>query len=179
MLVKYILEKNKKDLNFLGKTGDIDLILRSITEFKKHCVDVKMLNEQIDKTKDEYLKLKLQDITTIYSEYQETILNNYIDEDDVLTILANKISKSNMFQDSKIYIDEFSGFTEQEYRIIEEVLKKSNQVNITICTDSLKKEEQAENDIFYSNKNVAEKLIDIVKTAGVRTRPTYRTKNQF
>ena len=66
MLVKYILEKNKKDLNFLGKTGDIDLILRSITEFKKHCVDVEMLEEQIQKTDDEYLRLKLKDINTIY-----------------------------------------------------------------------------------------------------------------
>ena len=28
------------------------------------------------------------------TKYEEAILNNYIDEDDVLTILANKISKS-------------------------------------------------------------------------------------
>lgn len=159
MLVKYILEKNKKDLNFLGKTGDIDLILRSITEFKKHCVDVEMLEEQIQRTDDEYLRLKLKDINTIYKKYEETILNNYIDEDDILTILASKISKSKMFDESIIYIDEFSGFTNQEYHIIEEILKKANQVNITICADSLRTEKKADNDIFYSNKNVAEKLI--------------------
>jgi len=163
MLVKYILEKNKKDLNFLGKTGDIDLILRSITEFKKHCVNIEMIEEQIQKTEDEYLKLKLKDINTIYTKYEEAILNNYIDEDDVLTILANKISKSSIFDNSKVYIDEFSGFTEQEYHIIEEILKKAKQVNITICTDNLKREVKAENDIFYSNKNVADKLIKIAQ----------------
>jgi len=160
MLVKNILEKNKKGLNFLGKTGDIDLILRSITEFKKHCVSREMLEEQIEKTDDEYLKLKLKDINIIYTKYEEVILNNYIDEDDVLTILANKINKSNIFDNSKVYIDEFSGFTEQEYHIIEEILKKADQVNITICADNLQKE-KAENDIFYSNKNVANKLIKI------------------
>ncbi len=163
MLVKYILEKNKKDLNFLGKTGDIDLILRSITEFKKHCVDVEMLEEQINIVKDEYLRLKLKDINTIYKKYEEAILNNYIDEDDILTILANKISKSEMFDDSIIYIDEFSGFTNQEYNIIEEILKKAKQVNITICTDSLKNVKQIENDIFYSNKQVVSKLIECTK----------------
>ena len=162
MLVKYILEKNKRDLNFLGKTGDIDLILRSITELKKHCVSKGILEEQIEKTHDEYLKLKLKDINKIYAKYEETILGNYIDEDDVLTILASKISKSSIFDNSKVYIDEFSGFTEQEYRIIEEILKRAEQVSITICTDNLKKE-KAENDIFYSNKNVADKLIKIAE----------------
>ena len=166
MLVKHILEKNKKDLNFLGKTGDIDLILRSITEFKKHCVSKEILQEQIEKTEDEYLKLKLKDINTIYAKYEEAIFNNYIDEDDVLTILASKISKSRMFNNSKIYIDEFSGFTEQEYKIIEQILKKAEQVNITICTDNLKKE-KAENDIFYSNKQAANKLIEIAKRCRV------------
>lgn len=184
MLVKYILEKNKKDLNFLGKTGDIDLILRSITEFKKHCVNVEMLEEQIEITEDEYLKLKLKDINTIYKKYEEAILNNYIDEDDILTILASKISKSEIFDDSTIYIDEFSGFTNQEYNIIEEILKKAKQVNITICTDSLRKENQIENDIFYSNKQVSQKLIECSRNAKtklenpVELREGFRFRNE-
>lgn len=168
MLVKYILEKNKKDLNFLGKTGDIDLILRSITEFKKHCVSVDALKEQISNTDDEYLKLKLKDISTIYEKYEETILGSYIDEDDVLTILANKINKSKMFDKSIIYIDEFSGFTEQEYHIIEEMLKKANQVNITICTDSLRENSEPDNDIFYSNKQIVKKLVDCARNAKIK-----------
>ena len=188
MLVKYILEKNKKDLNFLGKNGDIDLILRTITELKKHCVGKEILEEQIKKTDDEYLKLKLKDINTIYTKYEQAILNNYIDEDDVLTILANKINKSKMLDNSKIYIDEFSGFTEQEYNIIEEILKKAEQVNITISADNLKKE-KAENDIFYSNKQVANKLIKITENCRdelcspeieepIKLEQSYRFKNE-
>ena len=41
-----------KTLNFLGKTGDIDLILRSITEFKKHCVTKEILEEQSNDLKE-------------------------------------------------------------------------------------------------------------------------------
>ena len=184
MLVKYILEKNKKNLNFLDKTEDIDLILRSITEFKKHCVSVEKLEEQICKTDDEYLKLKLKDISKIYAKYEETIIGNYIDEDDILTMLANKISKSKMFDDSKIYIDEFSGFTEQEYNIIKEILKKANQVSITICTDSLREENDPDNDVFYSNKQVIKKLVDCSRNAKTKLeRPielneSFRFKNE-
>ncbi len=184
MLIKHILEKSKKDLSFLGKAGDIDLVLRSITEFKKHGVSVKNLQEQISIASDEYLKLKLKDITTVYAKYEEAIVNNYIDEDDVLTILASKICKSKMFDNSKIYIDEFSGFTHQEYNIIEEILKKANQVNITICTDTLKNEGKAEDDVFYSNKQVVQKLVDCAKNTKVKLEDSvkldkcYRFKNE-
>ena len=159
MLMEYILEQNKKKLNFLGKSSDVDLALRTITELKKHNVNESMLQEQINNIDNEYLKLKLKDINEIYSEYQKTILNNYIDEDDILTILGKNIKHSKMFDNSIVYIDEFSGFTEQEYVIIEEILKKAKTVNITICTDELEANKNPENDIFYSNKQSAQKLI--------------------
>lgn len=168
MLIEYILEQNKKKLSFLGKSTDVDLVLRTITELKKHNVSWSTLEEQIDNTNNQYLKLKLKDINTIYTEYQKTISNNYIDEDDVLTILGKNIKYSKMLDNSIVYIDEFSGFTEQEYLIIEEILKKANKVNITICTDGLEANKSPENDIFYSNKKVVEKLIKHCKNAGAK-----------
>lgn len=168
MLIEYILEQNKKKLSFLGKSTDVDLVLKTITELKKHNVSCSMLEKQIDSTDNEYLKLKLKDINTIYTEYQNTISNNYIDEDDVLTILGKNIKYSKMLDNSIVYIDEFSGFTEQEYVIIEEILKKANKVNITICTDGLEANKSPENDIFYSNKKVVEKLTKHCKNAGAK-----------
>ena len=168
MLVEYILEQNKKKLNFLGKSTDVDLVLRTIKELKKHNITESMLEEKIDNTDNQYLKLKLKDINTIYTEYQKAISNNYIDEDDMLTILGKNIKYSKMLDNNIVYIDEFSGFTEQEYLIIEEILKKANKVNITICTDGLEKNKSPENDIFYSNKKVVEKLIKHCKNAGAK-----------
>ncbi len=58
---------------------------------------------------------------------------NIIDEEDILTKLANKLPESKMFDNSIVYIDEFAGFTKQEYNIFtEKILKKAKQVNITI-----------------------------------------------
>lgn len=183
MLIEHILNKHKNEFNFLGKANDLDLIERTITELKKHNVTVQKMNEQIDSLQDEYLKLKLKDINKIYTEYENIIQTNYVDEDDVLTILASKIGKSNIFDNCIVYIDEFSGFTEQEYLVIEEILKKANQVNIAICTDLLEKSNFPEGDIFYSNKNVIEKLIKHCKIAKqeiekpVKLNLTYRFKN--
>ena len=89
MLVSNILEKYKKDLQFLNKSSEnIDIVLRTITELKKHDVKLEDLEQKQKETEDEYLKIKLNDINTIYKKYEETLQNKYIDEDDILTILA-------------------------------------------------------------------------------------------
>ena len=168
MLIKYLLDKNKKGFNFLGKTSDVDLTLRTITELKKHNVSKEMLHNQIQKTNNEYLKMKLEDVNNIYTKYEQTIEDSYIDEDDILTILGKNIENSKIFDNSIVYIDEFSGYTEQEYIIIEEILKKAKQVNITICTNSLDTTPNEENDIFYPNKIVVDKLLRHSNNANVK-----------
>ena len=165
MLIKYIVDKNKDDLNFLAKANDIDLVLRTITEFKKHNIDISLLKNQIEKTENKLLKLKLEDIEKIYSKYQEAIEKSFIDEEDMLTILAKNISKTDMFDNALVYLDEFAGFIPQEYLIIEEILKKANKVTMAICSDGLEINKSNVNDIFYENKKTIKKLIEHAKNA--------------
>lgn len=185
MLVSNILEKYKKDLQFLNKSSEnIDLVLRTITELKKHDVKLEELEKTQKEVEDEYLKIKLNDISTIYKKYEETLKNKYIDEDDILTILAKKIEESKIFDNSYIYIDEFSGFTRQEYNVIKGLLKKAKEINITICSDGLNIEKEPEADIFYQNKIVIQELVKCAKEANtkleqsVELKNTYRFKNQ-
>lgn len=183
MLVKYIADKNKSKLNFLGKTNEIDLSLRIITELKKHNVSVKKLQDQLKNTENQLLKLKLEDINIIYSMYEEIIKENYIDEEDVLTILYKQLRYSEMFNNNLVYIDEFSGFTEQEYLIIEEILKKAKQVSINISVDELE-QKKPESDLFFQNKQVVKKLIEHAKQANINIEKpinlteTFRFKNR-
>ena len=54
------------------------------------------------------------------------------------------------------------GFTPQEYRVIEELMKVSKDIYVTICADNLSLESSDEDsDVFYSNKVTANKLIKI------------------
>ena len=164
MLVYSILNKYKKELKFLGKSDEnIDLSITAITEFKKHGVTVDNLKEEALKTEDEYLKSKLQDMTLIYEKFEEKIINNYIDETDLLTILANNLEKTDFIKDSIIYIDEFAGFTHQEYQVLKELIKQAKQVNITICIDDLNLNTNPDKDIYYSNKITLSKLLNLAK----------------
>ena len=162
MLIYSILNSNKKNLKFLGKTDEnIDLCLNAITELKKHAVTTSRLNDEINKTSNKYLKAKLEDLNLIYDSFEKQINNKYIDETDLLTILSTKIDETEMFKDSIIYIDEFVGFTSQEYEIIKKLLKIAKQVTITVCTDSLDAIKNPDIDTFYSNKVTVSKIIEL------------------
>lgn len=165
MLIHSILSNQKDNLKFLGKSDEnIDIIERTITELKKHNITIDNIREVKENIDDIYLKTKLEDIYVLYERFQNTIQNNYIDEDDILTILSNKLDKTDMFKDTIIYIDEFMGFTAQEYKIIEQLLKTAKKVNITICTDNMLLSNNIDTDIFYSNKQTLDKLLNIAKS---------------
>jgi len=108
MLIYDILEKSKKELKFLGKNlQNIEVASRAITEFKKHNITVEGLNKVTKQTKDEYLKAKLEDMECIYKKFQDSIKEKFLDENDTLTYLANKLKSTKAFEDSIIFIDEF------------------------------------------------------------------------
>ena len=47
MLIYHILNSNKKDLKFLGKSDEtIEIAMREITEFKKHNIKIEKLKEE-------------------------------------------------------------------------------------------------------------------------------------
>ena len=171
MLIYSILANKKNNLKFLGKSNsNIDMIMTQITELKKHGVtleNLKNLMEEVGQT-DTYLKTKLNDIYTVYRKFQERITDNYIDENDSLTILAQQLSATDMFKNTEIYIDEFVGFTKQEYDIIAKLLQVANKVVITVSSDEIQKTKEASNDIFYSNKETMGKVLRLAKDIGAK-----------
>ena len=177
MLIYSILSNYKNDLIFLKKTDEnLDLIENAITEFKKHGIHIEQLKQEVEKQDDIYLKNKLKDLNMIYEKFQEQIAEKYIDETDLLTILAQNVENCSEFKDYLIYIDEFSGFTSQEYEIIRKLIKIAKQVTITICTDSIHEVKNPDTDIFYSNQITINKLLQIASEENIKIEEEYLEK---
>lgn len=180
MLVDAILRKQKKNLTFLGNSDEnIEVVENAITEFKKHCISTQKLEEVSQELEDTYLQAKVKDLTTVYEEYQNYLQEGYIDENDTLDKLVQNIEKSQQFVDTLIYIDEFAGFTMQEYRIIEKLLPMAKRVTITVTTDSLWQEGVQEEDIFYDNKKTIERILAIAKAVGVTVEPEVKLEKKY
>ena len=185
MIVYSILNAHKKDFKFLGKSDEnIDLAMRAVTELKKHGITPDKIKNEIDILDNEYLKTKLSDINLVYEEFENRISNSYIEETDLLTMLLNVIEESDLVKNSIIYIDEFAGFTYQEYQVLAKLAQIAKQVTITICIDNLNLKLDPDSDVFYSNKLTLEKIMRLAKDYdlkledAVELKEKYRFKNE-
>ena len=180
MLIYSILLDNKNSLKFLGKNEqNVDIIENSLTEFKKHNVTLNDLKDVIKTCEDRFLQEKLKDLEYMYEKFEEKIASKYIDENDVLTNLANNLDNTDMYKNCVFYIDEFTGFTTQEYKIIEKLLMKAKEITVTITTDNLDMGTNQDTDIFYSNKQTADKLLYIARSNSIKCEKTVFLNNMY
>ena len=183
MLIFSILQAEKNNLTFLNKSDEnIEICMRIISELKKHGVTISDLKNVQEKIENKYLKNKLKDIILIYEKFENKIQDNYIDETDLLTILAENIDKVDLLKNADVYIDEFAGFTEQEYQTIKKIIKIANSVTITFCADNLDFNTDPNTDIFYPNKVTYNKIISLLdkdeKVETINLNNLYRFKNE-
>ena len=180
MLIYSILNKYKKQLKFLSKSDEnIDLSMTAITEFKKHGISIEDLKQEMENVEDIYLKTKLSDIALIYENFEKQIYGKYIDETDILTLLANNMQDTDIVKNSIIYIDEFAGFTHQEYEVLKQLIIQAKQVNITICIDKLEIDTNPDIDIYYSNKKTLKKLLNLIKDNNFKLEETVNLEKQY
>ena len=182
MLIYSILKQENKNLNLLNKSDEnIDLCIRTISEFKKNNILISDLKSEIENIEDNFLKIKLKDMILIYERFEQKIQNKYLDETDKLTYLYQNIEKTDLFKDSLIYIDEFVGYTKQELEIIKKLLNISKQVTITFCMDNIEQDTNPDTDIFYPNKKTFSKIIKLLsdneKIVTINLDKLYRFKN--
>ncbi len=124
----------------------------------------------------ELLRDKVTEIQTIYAEF-ESRLRRYRDSDDDLTLASQKINATDLYTGAEIWIDGFSGFTPQEYSVIENLLPKVKRITICLCTDALEGTPEG-TDVFAAVKRVYRRFLIKAKKTGVRIEnPVYINAN--
>lgn len=167
MLIYKLLQEKGEELEYFNKIsrqqGFIDIVSKTITEFKKYNISQEILLDGAKNTEDEELKEKLIDLANLYDEYNKRIENNVIDGDDELTILARKLKNCNIYEGSEIWIDEFTTFTPQQLEVIKELAFSASKINITLCMDESNNKDLEVTDIFNVLKNTENKIIKLMQ----------------
>lgn len=138
LIKKIVLElRNKLDFykNSVDKQGFVDNLDETITELMQYSISDENLSQLILRLKEGNLKEKLKDIQLIFNKYREYLNNSYIASDGILDILYELIPDS-CVKDSEVWIDGFKSFTPQENKVIGQLLKYCNRVNITLPLNS-------------------------------------------
>lgn len=135
----------------VDKQGFIQELEGMITEFKRHNITPEMLQEQMTYTAENVpLQQKLHDLHVIYAHLTETLRSQYIDGEDQLQMLVDKIKDTSFLQRAIIYIDGFYRFTPKELAIIEQLLLTTERVTVALTADpNMVDEPYDELDLFY------------------------------
>ena len=86
MLIYKLLQEKGDELKYFNriskKQGFIEILSKTLTEFKKYNISPEILLEESDRLEDDELKEKLIDLSELYGEYNNRIENNVVDGDD-------------------------------------------------------------------------------------------------
>jgi len=175
MILYRILDKMDKSFkyfrNSVEKPGFVSMLSDQIKEFKHYNVTFDKLEEVYNKIDDNTpLKDKMIELKNIYEIFEKTLEERYRDADDDLTLASEKMKNSKQFVGSEIWIDGFTDFTPQEYKIIEVLLTQAERVTITLVCDNLDGE-TSELDIFSPSKKVYRKVLNLAVKNNIRYEP--------
>lgn len=175
MIIRKLSMERSKELgvwkNQFSKTGFIDNIKSMISELYQYDISSEKIaaitqNENISTS----LRHKLKDLNLMYESFTKYTKDKYISTEEIPDILVKHIKQSSFIKDSIILLDGFTGFTPIQYKLIEELLKYSEDLicTVTIGSGENIKEEGDESDLFGMSKVMHEKILELCKRAAVQ-----------
>ena len=135
-------------------------------ELKKFAITPALLEDASHKVEDGMLKKKLSDLSLVMTAYNSLVVQRFTDTRDDLSLLAEKLDDNRFFENATVIIDEFKGFTVQEYDVISRMISQSKEIYITLCLDEIYAGE-IDLSVFACVRKTARKLIDISKQASI------------
>ncbi len=133
-------------------------MLSAIGELKNCDISPVRLNQAAKSLPDgKALKNKLSDLSLIYTTYEGMVGETYDDNSDDIAKLAQLLCDHCFFDGYHIYIDSFTDFTAQEFKVIKCILAQADEVYVSLLTQAPNAE-----DMFLSSvKDTSRRLLAV------------------
>ena len=170
ILMRLAIDGAEDFLRLYGKnarTGEmIRLLVSAEAEMKMCAVSPETLEEAGLQSQNEVLRQKAKDLSLIFSAYEAMVQQSYLDPQDDLTRMQQRLQAQGFFEGCTVILDSFTGFTVQECSVLSEILKQAKDVYVTLCTDRLDDPENGMG-LFSAVRKTASKLLHLAREAGV------------
>lgn len=138
-------------------------------EMKKCCINAGALAELAPKVKKHSFAKKLTELSLIFECYEALITQNFQDDCSNLDLLYEILGEVEYFGGKTVFVDAFSGFSAQEYKILERILSQAEDCFVTFCCDTSKNNDRYE--LFYNAQTEIKKLKATANRASVKIAP--------
>ncbi|MDZ5607085.1 helicase-exonuclease AddAB subunit AddB [Bacillus pseudomycoides] len=195
MLLRKIVEARKEGLYVFQKAaeqnGFFEHLGSMIAEFKRYNVtpsNVYEMWQQLDAhssgDEQKLLANKMYDLQLLYDDFERALIGKYLDSEDYLQLLVEKLPYSDYVKGAEIYIDGFHSFSPGELEIIRQLMRCGTRITITLTVDEKALAQPvSELDLFYQTVLTYEKVkqlareekITIENTISMREQPRFRS----
>ncbi|MBE0466985.1 MAG: helicase-exonuclease AddAB subunit AddB, partial [Candidatus Desulforudis sp.] len=174
MLLSRILEERRRELSVFGRAarqfGFAGTVARALSELKTYLVTPEDLERAggllAGRSGAGSLAGKVRDLRLVYKEFEARLAGRYVDPDDYLTLLAAQLEHSRTLAGGEVWVDGFAGFTPQEFRVLQGLLRAAGRVSVALCVDP-SHDREAEAGLFHVTGETHARLAELARHGGI------------
>lgn len=174
MILRKVMENKKGELCYfkgnLKKPGFVDEMKSLLSELFQYSVGEEELSAMLEAAKGRpQLSAKLKDVEVIYRGFREYIQEKYITAEEILEVLYDVMEESSLLSGSVVCLDGFTGFTPVQYRVLEQIFRRAEDVYITVTIDEREDITKKDEDfrLFHLSKKTIGHLFHLAEETGV------------
>ncbi len=147
-----------------SKSSLTELMVSSYEECQRCSITTRMLASAADNVKEKALSQKLRETALILDAYSGIIGSTYSDPCENLTRVYEILVENPIFEGYTVAVDSFSGFTAQQYKVLECLMETSADFFVCLTLDSAV---TAEDSPFRTTVETKNKLLSIAEKLGM------------
>lgn len=155
--------------SYLHKIGYIHEVKSALSEFMQYGIGEKELETLIDYAKERgALYYKLKDLRHLYRAFGEYIQDRFITTEGTLDRLRAALPESEIVRGSVIAFDGFTGFTPIQNKVVQDLMKLTDRVIVTLTIDERENPYRVEGEqkLFYLSQKTAAVLRKLAGEVG-------------
>ena len=154
-------EKKNNNLKVFNNNKIVNEMSNILSNIFENGIQRRQIEEYIQREKTtDMLKIKMNDILTIYDKYVEKKIDK-LDKEEVYQKILEDLESNTYFDDADIYILGFNSFKKIQLDILSKIISKSynngNIISISMVIDNI----VSNNEIFNTTKNTLSKIITL------------------
>lgn len=184
LVLRRVAEEQQEKLKLIKasmkKTGYITEVKSVISELTQYRIPPERLEAFVeDEQQSPLFRYKISDIQTMYQGFQDFLKDKFVTAEELLEVLAQEAHRSKILKGSVMVLDGFTGFTPVQYYLLEELMKITDEILVTVALDERENPYQCDGiqDLFYMTKKTIENLWRIAERTHTKVLEPYWTKH--
>lgn len=169
--IKQVSDNLRHYYKYVNSADFAKQMLSVLGEFKTAAVNIDELLFTVENMEKTIFSDKLYDICIILKAYDSLLGSKFVDPFDIIEKTVNILPDNSFFFDKTVIIDEFKGFTEAQYSLLERIIGGSKETVVSFGCDSLQPLNDTE--IFANIKKSALRLKSMAENCKIEVKETY------